>query len=74
MKRPTDKGLTRLANAAFRQAAQKVLELAERTGTPVIIYVDGEVKAVDPRTLKRRSARRRLRRSGRRRSRKMDGQ
>jgi hypothetical protein len=40
--------MTSLANAAFRQAAKKVLERAEATGTPVIVWEDGAVKAVPP--------------------------
>ena len=37
MKKPTDLPLTKLADAAFHQAAQKVIERAEESGTPVIV-------------------------------------
>jgi len=63
MKKSIDRQLTKLADAAFRQAARKVIERAERFGTPVILFVNGEVKAVDPRDLKNR--RRRLSRLSR---------
>jgi hypothetical protein len=48
MKKRTEDELTRLADAAFKQAAEEVIERAEQTGTPVILCVNGEVKAVDP--------------------------
>ena len=49
MKKASENPLTKLADAAFRQAAQKVIKLAEESGTPVIIWEDGEVKRVEPR-------------------------
>jgi hypothetical protein len=49
MKRATEQPLTKLADAAFRQAAQKVIERAEASGTPVIVWEDGEVKELDVR-------------------------
>lgn len=64
MKKRKVKGLTELADAAFRQVAQKVIERAEQTGTPVIVYQNHEVKAVDPRTLRIGPKRTRQRRSG----------
>lgn len=33
--------LTEKANAAFRQAATKVIERARQTGTPVIVWENG---------------------------------
>ncbi len=51
MKKPTNDELTKLADAAFEQAAQKVIERAVDSGTPVIICVYGEVKAVEPQAL-----------------------
>lgn len=36
------------ANAAFEQAAVKVLERARQTKTPVVIWEDGQVKEVLP--------------------------
>jgi hypothetical protein len=35
--------LTEKANAAFRQAAAKVVERARQTGTPVIVWEKGQV-------------------------------
>lgn len=61
MKKRTEQGLTELANAAFKKAAEKVIEQAEKSGTPVIVYVNKEVKAVPPQLL--RKARKRARRS-----------
>ena len=36
------------ADAAFRQAAAKVVELARQTGTPVVLWEDDQVKEVSP--------------------------
>jgi hypothetical protein len=59
MKKASDNPHTKLADAAFRQAAQKVIKRAKESGTPVIIWEDGEVKKVEPRntrnTRKRKS-------------------
>lgn len=52
MKKTTEDPLTKLADAAFQQAAQKVIKRAIETGTPVIIWEDGEIKEVDPRKIK----------------------
>jgi hypothetical protein len=49
MKKRIDGGLTKLADAAFEQAARKVIERAEESGTPVIVCVNQEVKALKPR-------------------------
>jgi hypothetical protein len=54
MKKRMDEGLTKLADAAFEQAAQKVIELAVDSGTPVIVCVNDEVKAVGPQSLRNR--------------------
>jgi len=55
MKKPTESPLTKLAEAAFRQAAKKVIKRAKESGTPLIIWEDGVVKRVEPRNaLKRR--------------------
>jgi hypothetical protein len=40
--------LTEKANAAFRQASKKVLMRAKLTGTPIVIWEDGQVKEVSP--------------------------
>jgi hypothetical protein len=34
------------ADAAFRQAARKVVQKAMLTGTPVIIWEDGQIKEI----------------------------
>jgi hypothetical protein len=57
MKKPTDEGLTKLADAAFEQAAQKVLARAVASGTPVIVCVQDEVKAVKPKAIRSRGKR-----------------
>jgi hypothetical protein len=49
VKKKADQTLTKLADAAFQQAAQKVIERAEESGTPVIVWKDEAVTAVDPR-------------------------
>lgn len=49
MKKTTDQPLTKLAGAAFEQAAQKVIERARQSGTPVIVWEDEAVKEVEPR-------------------------
>ncbi len=48
MTKPIDQSLTKLADAAFEQAARKVIERARQTGTPVIVWEDGAVKEVPP--------------------------
>ncbi len=50
MKKASENPLTKLADAAFRQAAEKVIKRATESGTPVIIWEDGEVKRVEPRS------------------------
>ena len=40
--------LTEKANAAFRQVSKKVLIRAKLTGTPIVIWEDGQVKEVSP--------------------------
>ena len=49
MKKSTEQRLTRLADAAFEQAAQKVIERAEESGTPVIVWEGESVREVEPR-------------------------
>lgn len=61
MKKRTEQGLTELANAAFEKAAQKVIQRAENSGTPVIVCVENEVQAVQPQLL--RNARKQVKRS-----------
>jgi len=43
MSAETGKDLTEKANAAFRQAAAKVVERARQTGTPVIVWENGQI-------------------------------
>jgi predicted dinucleotide-utilizing enzyme len=38
-----------LAVAAFQQAARKVVERALQSGTPMLVWKDGAVVAMDPR-------------------------
>jgi hypothetical protein len=38
--------LTDLANAAFEQAARKVILLAKQTGTPIIVWKDGQIEEI----------------------------
>lgn len=40
--------LTEKADAAFPQAMVKVIEKAKQTGTPIIIWENGQVKEVSP--------------------------
>ena len=35
--------LTAKAEAAFKQAARKVVEVAKQTGTPIIVWRDGRI-------------------------------
>ena len=42
------------ADAAFRQAAYKVIQKAKQTGTPVVIWEDGEIKEVPPEAIELR--------------------
>jgi hypothetical protein len=40
--------MTRMAEAAFRKAAETVVRRARQTGTPVVIWEDGEARLVPP--------------------------
>lgn len=53
MKKITDETLTKLAEAAFEQASRKVVERAEQSGTPVIVWENEGVKEVEPRKIHR---------------------
>lgn len=48
---PPPDDLTEKANAAFRLAAARVVERARLTGTPVIVWEDGGIKAIPPEQL-----------------------
>jgi hypothetical protein len=53
MNKTTENRLTKLADAAFEQAARKVIKRAKETGTPVIVWEDEEIKKVDPRRIRK---------------------
>jgi hypothetical protein len=46
MSKQRTRSLTRLANAAMRKAAASVIQIAKQTGTPVIVWEDGGIKAI----------------------------
>jgi len=46
MSKASKGSLLKLANAAFQKAAVQVIERAKQSGTPVIVWEDGRVKAV----------------------------
>ena len=52
MKKPTEQALTKLADAAFQQAARTVTKRAEETGTPVIVWENDRVTKLEPRKKK----------------------
>lgn len=54
MDRSEAKKLTKLANAAFRQAAEKVLQESERTGVPLVVWEDGEIKKIDAKEMRKK--------------------
>lgn len=45
---PSDKGdrLSSKAEAAFQQAAAKVIQRAKQTGTPVIVWKEGQIEEI----------------------------
>jgi hypothetical protein len=43
-----DETLSAKADAAFRRAAAKVVRVARQTGTPIIIWDRGEIRAISP--------------------------
>lgn len=51
MKNSASQSLTKMADAAFRQAAKKVIERAEQTGTPVVVWAKDAVKELQPATM-----------------------
>ena len=55
MKRPTNQSLTKLADAAFLQAAKKVIERAEATGTPVIVWENDTMTKLTPRQARKKT-------------------
>jgi hypothetical protein len=51
MKSATETNIHQLAQAAFLQAAKKLVTRAKQTGIPLIISVNGEMRAVPPEDL-----------------------
>ncbi|MDB5343047.1 MAG: hypothetical protein JWP89_1424 [Schlesneria sp.] len=47
MERTDSRTMTELADAAFQQAAKKVIEKAIQTKTPVIVWENGVIKKID---------------------------
>lgn len=43
-----DDSLLEKANAAFRQAAAKVIQKAKQTGTSIILWENGKLKRIRP--------------------------
>lgn len=43
-----DSLMAKKVDAAIRQAAYKVIQLAKETGTPVIIWEDDQIKEIPP--------------------------
>ena len=50
MSEASDQSISAKADAAFRQAADRVVRLARQTGTPIIVWDDerGEVRGITP--------------------------
>lgn len=46
MNETSEPSLTTRIEAAFRQAAREVLRVAKQTGTPVIIWENGQVREI----------------------------
>ena len=46
--RKVERSLSEKAKAAFRQAARKVVEIAEQSGTPIIVWEDNQIKELSP--------------------------
>jgi hypothetical protein len=45
---PIDTSMITKANAAFRQAAAKVVRLARQTGTPILVWDRDGIRALPP--------------------------
>ena len=41
-----DESLSSKADAAFRQAASNVIQIAKQTGTPIVVWEKGHIKEV----------------------------
>jgi hypothetical protein len=56
MKKKSNLSLSSKANAAFNQAAKKVIQRAKETSTPVVIWENGTVKEIPAHLLKTKYA------------------
>lgn len=52
MKKKTEPSLRELADAAFIKATEQAIKVAIDTNTPLILWKDGKIAKVDPRTVK----------------------
>lgn len=50
-KEDTKESIFDKANIAATTAMQSVVDLANRTGTPVIVYRDGKIERIEPKLL-----------------------
>jgi hypothetical protein len=64
MKKPSEHPVTKLADAAFAEVTKDVIKRAVDTGTPLILWVNGKVKEVDPLTVQIESKPARRRKPG----------
>lgn len=51
MDNPATASMTELANAAFQKAAGDVIRRAIESNTPVIVYRNGAIVKLDPKTM-----------------------
>ena len=45
---PEERSIFELADAAFQQAAKKVIERAKATSTPIILWINNQPQECDP--------------------------
>jgi len=57
MKKTDELSLTKLADAAFKQAARRVIELARQTGTPLIVWKNDAILELEPPPIKPKKSR-----------------
>lgn len=66
-RKPAEPSVFDLADAAFHEATLKAIERAEQTGTPVILWENGQIKEADPKDcrdpLRARSSKRKFART-----------
>ena len=53
MKKQNNVSMTKLADAAFEQAAKKVVQRAEDSGTSIIVWENESVTKVEPRNARK---------------------